>query len=106
MLYNRHSWRRLAARGQALLRRSVNRSSAAVRAEYDTNAEGEPAPHTDFTSRREGRRLFAAFSRVGIEAQNFDDLAFRGRTLATRSRVLGTPLPRLLGLDLYIVATK
>jgi SAM-dependent methyltransferase len=106
MLYNRHSGRRLAARARALLGRRAHRSAAAIRAEYDTNAEGEPAPHTDFTSRREGRRLFAAFSHVEIDAQNFGDLAFRGRTLATRSRVLGTPLPRLLGLDLYIVAQK
>ena len=41
-----------------------------------------------------------------IEAQNFDAPTLRGRTLSSRERVLRTPIPRLLGLDLYIVAQK
>jgi SAM-dependent methyltransferase len=98
MLYNRHSARRLWAETRS-------RSAAAIRGSYDMNAEGEPAPHTDFTSRREARRLFGAFSRVRIDAQNFDDVSFRGRAVA-RDRVMRTPLPALLGLDLYIVAEK
>jgi SAM-dependent methyltransferase len=97
MLYNRHSARRLW---------SARRSDAAMRAAYDENAAGEPAPHTDFTSRREARRLFGAFSRVQIHGQNFDDLWFRGRKLVGRDRLIRTPLARLLGLDLYIVAEK
>ncbi len=99
MLYNRHSARRLRAGLRA-------RSAAAIRGSYDQNAEGAPAPHTDFTSRREARRLFGAFSRVKIDAQNLDAPTFRGRTLLSRERALRTPLPRMLGLDLYIVALK
>jgi ubiquinone/menaquinone biosynthesis C-methylase UbiE len=99
MLYNRHSARRLGAAVRA-------RSAAAIRGAYDQNVEGEPAPHTDFTSRREVRQLFGAFARVKIDAQNFDHLSFRGRNLLSREQVLRTPLPRALGLDLYIVAEK
>jgi SAM-dependent methyltransferase len=99
MLYNRHSARRLRAGLRA-------RSAAAIRGSYDRNAGGEPAPHTDFTSRREARRLFGAFSRVQINGENLDAPTFRGRTVVSRERALRTPLPRLLGLDLYIVAQK
>jgi hypothetical protein len=41
-----------------------------------------------------------------IDAQNFDHVSFRGTTLLSREQVLRTPLPRTLGLDLYIVAEK
>lgn len=99
MVYNRNSARRLWARARA-------RSAAAIRATYDESADGTAAPHTDFTSRRDAHRIFNAFSQVEIEARNFDDLRVRGRTLLSRGRVLTTPLPRLLGLDLYIVAEK
>jgi SAM-dependent methyltransferase len=101
MLYNRHSARRLIARA-----RGADRSDAEIRRTYDSNVEGEPAPHTDFTSRREARRLFDGFSRVEITQENFDDVSFRGRVRVSRDRILRTPLPRLLGLDLYIVAEK
>lgn len=99
MLYNRHSARRLLAEARA-------RSAAAIRRSYDQNAEGEPAPHTDFTSRTQARGLFAPFSSISIDGRNFDDLHLRGRRLVSRQRLLHTPLPRLLGLDLYIVARK
>ena len=97
MVYNAHSARRLWAEARS-------RSAAAIRGAYDTNAEGAPAPHTDFASRRDARRLFSAFSDVRVEGQNFDDVSFRGRLLLRRDRALRTPLPRLLGLDLYVVA--
>ena len=57
MLYNRHSARRL----RAGLR---SRSAAAIRGSYDQNAGGEPAPHTDFTSRREAQASVRARSRA------------------------------------------
>src|SRR4051812_38562872 len=56
MLYNRYSarqlWRVDMPRIRAAVGRSVRRSAEAVRADYDTNAAGDAAPHTDFTSRR------------------------------------------------------
>jgi SAM-dependent methyltransferase len=99
MVYNRWSARRLAAEVRS-------HSPAAIRGWYDRNAVGEAAPHTDFTSRREARRLFAAFSHVELEARNFDNVLYRGRVLVRRERVLASPLPRLFGLDLYVVATR
>jgi SAM-dependent methyltransferase len=97
MLYNRHSARRLLDR---------TRAEVEIRGTYDANAEGEPAPHTDFTSRRDARRLFGGFVRAKVTGENFDDVSFRGRVRLTRDRVIRTPLPRVLGLDLYIVAEK
>jgi SAM-dependent methyltransferase len=99
MLYNRRSARRLWADARA-------RSAATIRGAYDLNAEGEAAPHTDFTSRGDARKLFGAFARIEIRARNFDDVTLRGRTLLRRDQALRSPLARVLGLDLYIVAWK
>ena len=102
MLYNAHSYRQLRVN---LARR---RRDAGLRAMYDANTAGEAAPHTDFVSRRDVRRLFGAFSSVEVESRNFDPLApsFRGRTLRIpRERLLGN-VARILGLDLYIHARK
>jgi len=110
MLYNRYSarqlWRVDLARVRGLIGRRVGRSAEAVRAEYDSNAAGEAAPHTDFTSRRAVRRLFSSFSHVDIDARNFDDVYRNGKLLVSRARLLRTPIPKLFGLDLYITARK
>ncbi len=99
MLYNRYSARQLKRVViPALLRRG--RSAAQVRGMYDSNAAGESAPHTDYVSRRDVRRLFADFDRVSIDARNFDPLPY-----VPRLRLLGN-VDRLLGLDLYITARK
>lgn len=105
MLYNAHSFRQLLRARRE--RRARNRSER-VRAMYDVNAAGEAAPHTDFVSRRDVRSLFAAFSDVSIEAQNFDRATFplgRRRVTIPRERLLGN-VARVLGLDLYIHARK
>lgn len=102
MLYNARSYRQLR------VNLSRARRDARLRAMYDANTAGEAAPHTDFVSRREARRLFGAFSRVRVESQNFDPLApsFRGRTFRIpRERLLGN-VARVLGLDLYVLARK
>jgi SAM-dependent methyltransferase len=113
MLYHRHSLRRLVQIPVRYLRsciRGRHRYSSfneAVRAYYDTNTQGEAAPHTDFVSRRQVRRsLFSNFARVRIDSQNFDTYVFlRGRIVIPREWLLPT-LGRVLGTDLYIVATK
>jgi hypothetical protein len=105
MLYNAHSFRQLT---RARRERQARNRSEHVRAMYDVNAAGEAAPHTDFVSRRDVRRLFTAFSDVSIEAQNFDRVTFplgRRRVTIPRERLLGT-VARVLGLDLYIHARK
>lgn len=110
MLYNAHSFRQLVVVSRERLRaRRARRSSAErVRAMYDSNTAGEAAPHTDFVSRREARRLFGAFSNVRVESQNFDTLTptVAGREVTvSRERLLGN-VARLLGSDLYIHARK
>jgi SAM-dependent methyltransferase len=100
MLYNAHSYRRLVKVGlPALLRR--RRAPAEVAALYDTNESGQAAPHTDYVSVAQVRRLFAGFSSVErIDRRNFDSLTF-----VPRERLLGS-IDRVLGLDLYITASR
>lgn len=107
MLYNAHSLRQIAVRSHQRLRRARWRSGERVRAIYDSNSAGEAAPHTDFVSRRDVRRLFGAFSNVSIDTQNFDsEVPVFGRSvILPRQRLLGN-VARVLGLDLYIHARK
>jgi SAM-dependent methyltransferase len=112
MLYNRHSFRQLAQLRtryvwEMLTDRRRRSFGEAVRARYDSNAAGDAAPHTDFVSRSDVRRhLFKRFSSVRIDVQNFDGyVLFRGRIVIPREKLLGN-VARILGTDLYIVATK
>ncbi len=110
MLYNAHSFRQLTSARRERLRALLTRRTGdeEVRAMYDTDRAGHAAPHTDFVSRREVRRLFGAFSSVSVEAQNFDPLKLplgRRRLTIPRERLLGN-VARVLGLDLYIHALK
>jgi SAM-dependent methyltransferase len=97
MLYNKHSFRQLAKVELPRLLRRV-RSRDQVAAMYDTNAAGEAAPHVEYASRRDVRRMFAPFARVEIAVHNFDSTRF-----VPRERLLGN-VDRVLGLDLYITA--
>jgi SAM-dependent methyltransferase len=110
MLYNAHSFRQLVRVPRERLREWRARGNGAerVRAMYDVNSGGDAAPHTDFVSRAEARRLFGAFATVSVESQNFDPLPLRIRSRGVtipRERLLGN-LARVVGLDLYIQAQK
>ncbi len=113
MLYHRYSFRQLAQLPVryvweiATRRRRWGSFREAVRRRYDSNSSGEAAPHTDFVSRFEVRhRLFKRFSRIHIDAQNFDGyVLFRGRIVIPREKLLRN-IARILGTDLYVVATK
>jgi SAM-dependent methyltransferase len=110
MLYNAHSFRQLTRVPRERLRafRSGRGGAEQVRAMYDVNTAGAAAPHTDFVSRRQVRRLFGAFSQVSIDAQNFDRVTLQlgpRRLAIPRERLLGN-VARVLGLDLYIHARK
>ena len=101
MLYNRHSLRRLRYTAARMLRGRRGRSlDDELRGVYDAHDSGEAAPHTDFVSRGEARRLFGDFARVKIDVQNFD-----GYPLVRREWFLRN-LARIVGLDLYITADK
>jgi ubiquinone/menaquinone biosynthesis C-methylase UbiE len=102
MLYNRHSlrlvafellWRLQGARGPEVAGRK--------RALYDADQSGEAAPHTEFVSRRDVRRLFGEFARVRVESQNFDGFRF-----GLRREWFLSNLARVVGLDLYVVGDK
>jgi len=99
MLYNAYSFRRLIKVGlPSRLKRPP--TSDEVAALYDTNSAGEAAPHTDYVSPSQVRRLFAGFASVSIDRRNFDALPYVGR-----DRLLGN-IDRVLGLDLYITARR
>jgi SAM-dependent methyltransferase len=102
MLYYRHSLRRLAYG----LRRSLRGGSESslddeMRGMYDAHETGEAAPHTDFVSRADVKRLFRDFSRLRIEVQNFDGFRF-----GIKREWFLSNIARIGGLDLYIVADK
>jgi hypothetical protein len=111
MLYNRHSYRQILKvpliRLKGLFSGEKQEELARrVRALYDSSEGGEAAPHTDYVSRAEVRRLFKDFSCVRIEIQNFTSHAvFKGKFVIRREKLLGN-LGRVLGLDLYITAKK
>jgi ubiquinone/menaquinone biosynthesis C-methylase UbiE len=111
MLYNKHSFRLLVQ--VPLMRvlgifpnmkryKSINEK---IRSLYDTSEDGSAAPHTDFVSSREVRRIFEKFSRVKIDIRNFDNYTIGGKFLLKREWVFNN-LARFLGLDLYIRAIK
>ncbi|MGH7208483.1 MAG: class I SAM-dependent methyltransferase [Nitrospiraceae bacterium] len=115
MLYNDHSFRRLVylplLRLRNLIRERFRSHDGAagrsrwMRAFYDKNEKGEAAPHTDYVSRAEVRRLFRDYRMVRIESQNFDPLVLKERLLVRRERFLNN-LARVAGVDLYITAVK
>jgi len=101
MLYNRRSFRRVAFTTLGTVSPRYRESEAGWRAMYDADESGAPAPHTDFVSRAEAKKLFGKFSRIRIDAQNFDGFRFGVRREWFLSNVA-----RIVGLDLYIVADK
>jgi SAM-dependent methyltransferase len=115
MLYHKNSfrqlvqvpWQRIRSFSSVSPQGGVYHSFAQfVRSLYDTNSKGEAAPHTDYVSRREVRQLFKKFSKLRIDTQNFDTyVLFNGKRVIHREQLLNN-IARILGLDLYIVATK
>ena len=100
MLYNRYSLRQLL-HGLLAPLRSRTDGDDAIRGLYDVRESGEAAPHTDFVSKSDVRRLFADFGRVEIEVQNFEDYP-----LGMKREWFLDNLARVVGLDLYVVADK
>jgi len=77
-----------------------------VRGLDDTSLKGEAAPHTDFVSWREVRRLFREFASVRVESQNSDEyVLLRGHLVVAREKLLEN-IGRGMSPDLYIVAVK
>jgi ubiquinone/menaquinone biosynthesis C-methylase UbiE len=109
MLYNRHSFRQMVQvplyhmKTKLLAQRKD--FSEFVRALYDTDSKGGAAPHTEYVSRADVKRIFGKFSKIKIDPQNCDTyVLFPG--VVIRRELLLSSLGRTLGLDLYIVAQK
>lgn len=109
MVYNRHSLRLLGQSVKSRVKRALGRDDSGraekVRAMYDVGSGGAAAPHTDFVTVGDAQRLFRDFSSVRVEQRNFDAFLLLGRQVIPRLRLLGNA-DRLMGLDLYITATK
>jgi SAM-dependent methyltransferase len=114
MVYNAYSYRRwlrsLWATLQYLFselsgyRGVVGKSRKNDRALYDTDTSGQPAPHTDWVSKRSLNHLLRDFSDRRIESNN---LGVHFPSIpAIRSLLLRTGLARVIGLDLYAIAKK
>ena len=103
MVYHHRSYRRFK---QALARlRGRGLDDEEVRASYDHDSEGAPAPATEYAGRLEAKRgLFGVFSEVRTRTENFDYMVRKGKPVS-REFLLGWPA-RLAGLDLYITAIK
>ncbi len=111
MLYYKYSFRRLVKAPFLSLRgllkdRTQTDLSRKVRAMHDTNLNGEAAPHTDYVSRYQVRKLFNKFAQVKIECRNFDTLVLLGGWVVIPREKLMETLARVGGINLYIYAVK
>ena len=108
MVYNRRSARRVLL-GPVLgaRHRLVSGAPSAedtLRYFYDGHADGDAAPHTDFVSVGELRGLLSGFRDVRIDRRSIDRVPL-GPVEIRRQRLMRLGLDRLVGLDLYAVAT-
>jgi SAM-dependent methyltransferase len=114
MVYYAYSYRRfMQARGETIRywlrerfghRGVVGTSVAVERAAYDSNKQGDAAPHTDWISAKSLRYMCRHFSSFRAHTENIvQEPPFQDRT---RNELLLTRWPHLCGLDLYAVATK
>lgn len=101
MLYNRHSLRRMLFAARHPRQSRGGGLDNEMRGVYDAHATGEGAPHTDFVSRSEVKRLFSSFHRVSVDVQNFDGFRY-----GIKREWFLSNLARVVGLDLYITADK
>lgn len=82
----------------------VGNSDVLERAAYDSNSEGGGAPHTDWISTRSLQNICSQFSDFSATIENIDQE--RPFSRIPRTRLLTTCLPAIVGLDLYVTATK
>jgi SAM-dependent methyltransferase len=104
MVYNGRSGPRLARlplRVVTRLARGRGASEEAERARYDADRTGAAAPHTDFVSIATLRGLLHGFSAVEIERRNIGSWSRK-----IRQMLLALRIDRLIGVDLYVRATR
>lgn len=109
MVYNRSSFRQMIEIpfGYWKQRFKGNTQDYAefMRSKYDSNSSGEANPHTDFIKPSEVKRYFKGYSKIKVDIQNFDSYYIFKRYYLDRKRFLNN-IARILGLDLYVTASK
>lgn len=103
MLYNKNSFRRgVLVPLKYFLKKEKKYTSYKEyeRAKYDTNLNEEAAPHTDYFSKNDVKKMFSKFNKLKINSENFDDISRLSRTLFLSN------IAKFCGIDLYIKATK
>ncbi len=114
MVYNKFSWRQWTQWPRATLKdfvKEVFATSSARRgnteqcAAYDPKPDGEAAPETVFSSKKDLRTALRQFDSVQFLKRNCDNLTVFGKILVRRKKLLPIVGP-LLGLDIYLEAKK
>jgi len=82
----------------------VGPSAAKERAAYDAGSDGQGAPHTDWISIRSLASYCSQFNGFHGVTENIDQEFPFSKT--PREKLLNTPWPALVGLDLYATAIK
>jgi len=73
-------------------------------AAYDTNIEGESAPHTDWVSIKSLKSYCSKFSIFSAVLENINkEFPFK---FSRRDILLKTKLPKIMGLDIYAITEK
>lgn len=108
MLYNARSLNRLLTVPLARTAAKLVPSKSAwllTRIERDLNEALEGAPHTDFFTKTEARRLFDAWQSATVRSENASAVTVFRHTILPRRLLLPVVGPTA-GLDLYIRATR
>jgi SAM-dependent methyltransferase len=109
MVYNRRSARRMLLgpllRARQRLVPGAPSADETLRFFYDGHADGDVAPHTDFVTAGELRRLLSGFRDVRVERRGIDRVPLASLEVS-RLRLMRLGLDRLVGLDLYAVAYR
>jgi ubiquinone/menaquinone biosynthesis C-methylase UbiE len=112
MLYNKNSFRQKFVnpfRYFLAKRRKKYRSyEEYTRASYDANLAGDAAPIVDTYTKKEINQLFKQFKSVKIYPENFDNhvITLFGKNKELNRELFLNNIAKVMGLDLYIVATK
>lgn len=114
MVYNQRSYRQWMKwplktafsivqdyQGMTKSQKISNRQKAA----YDSDSKGQCAPETVFTSISQIHNMMSQFSNISCTKENWNDLSYPFYRIMPRKVLLKTA-GKLLGLDIYITATK
>jgi len=112
MIYNKYSFRRLAiAPLRYIIYNTLNKErkwnyNEYEKTLYDKNQEGEPPPITEYYSKKDIKNIFSCFSITRLRLENFDGFRIPGTKIGIERKLFLHNLAKIVGLDIYITATK